>query len=141
VPIIVERAQYWPDPAPRWYEAHNSFGVTSTATRWGLAEGRVGLNAAYQTYILLANPNNNLVHVDITFLRENGTTLTKGFDVGASSRFNVAVGGADVPEITNERFSAVVNASHPIAVERAMYSDQAGVTWQAGTNATATRIP
>ena len=58
-----------------------------------------------------------------------------------SSRFNVAVGGADVPEITNERFSAVVTLDQPIAVERAMYSDRNGVTWQAGTNATATRLP
>ena len=79
VPIIVERAQYWPDPAPNWYEAHNSFGVTSTATRWGLAEGRVGLDPAYQTYILLANPNTNAVDVTITFLREDGTTLIKNF--------------------------------------------------------------
>jgi hypothetical protein len=141
VPIIVERAQYWPDPAPSWYEAHNSFGVTSTGTRWGLAEGRVGLNTGYQTYILLANPNSNAVDVAITFLREDGTTLIKNFVVQPSSRFNVAVGGVDVPEITNERFSAVVLASHPIAVERAMYSDRDGVTWQAGTNATATRLP
>ena len=108
VPIIVERAQYWPDPAPSWYEAHNSFGVTSTGTRWGLAEGRVGLDTGYQTYILLANPNTNPVDVSITFLREDGTTLIKSFVVQPSSRFNVAVGGADVPEITNERFSAVV---------------------------------
>jgi hypothetical protein len=141
VPIIVERAQYWPDPAPNWYEAHNSFGVTATATRWGLAEGRVGLSAGYQTYILLANPNPNSVDVSIRFLREDGTTLTKSFTVQPSSRFNVAVGGVDVPEITNERFSAEVTASHAIAVERAMYSDLNGVTWQAGTNATATRLP
>jgi hypothetical protein len=46
-----------------------------------------------------------------------------------------------VPELTNERFGAVITASHPIAVERAMYSDQGGLTWQAGTNATATRLP
>jgi hypothetical protein len=134
VPIVVERAQYWPDPAPNWYEAHNSFGVTSTATRWGLAEGRAGLDAGYQTYILLANPNTDPVNVEITFLREN-------FEVRPSSRFNVAVGGADVPEITNERFGAIVSASLPIAVERAMYSDLNGVTWQAGPNATATGLP
>ena len=28
--------------AADWGEAHNSFGVTETATKWGLAEGRVG---------------------------------------------------------------------------------------------------
>ena len=57
------------------------------------------------------------------------------------SRFNVAVGGADTPEIADERFGAVITSTQPIAVERAMYSDLNGVTWQAGTNATATRLP
>jgi hypothetical protein len=141
VPIIVERAQYWPDPAPNWYEAHNSFGVTATATHWGLAEGRVGLTGNYQTYILLANPDTDPADVTITFLRENGTTLSKTFTVQPGNRFNVAVGGADTPEIVNERFSAVITATRPIVVERAMYSDLDGVTWQAGTNATATRLP
>jgi hypothetical protein len=141
VPIIVERAQYWPDPAPSWYEAHNSFGVTATATRWGLAEGRVGMTGNYQTYILLANPNTDPSDVTVTFLRENGTTLVKSFTVQPGSRFNVAVGAAETAEIADERFSAVITATLPIAVERAMYSDQNGVTWQAGTNATATRLP
>ena len=50
-PIVVERAQYWPNPT--WHEAHNSFGVTETATRWGLAEGRVGGANGDQTYILV----------------------------------------------------------------------------------------
>ena len=35
----------------------------------------------------------------------------------------------------------VIVSDVPIAVERAMYSDRDGVTWQAGTNATATRLP
>ena len=56
VPVIVERAQYWPIRRPSWYEAHNSFGVTAAGTKWGLAEGRAGGDAAYQTYILIANP-------------------------------------------------------------------------------------
>ena len=41
-PIIVERAMYWPGDGCEWSEAHNSFGVTATGTKWGLAEGRVG---------------------------------------------------------------------------------------------------
>jgi hypothetical protein len=61
--------------------------------------------------------------------------------VQPGNRFNVAVGGVDTPEIVNERFGAVIASTLPIAVERAMYSDQNGVTWQAGTNATATRLP
>lgn len=139
-PVIVERSQYWPNP--NWAEAHNSAGVTSLATRWGLAEGRVGGPEHYQTYILLANPGSVAADVTITFLRTNGATITKTFSVPAASRFNVATGAdGPVPELVDEEFAAVIASSQPIAVERAMYSDAGGVTWAAGTNATATRLP
>ena len=95
----------------------------------------------YQTYILLANPNAATSDVTIQFLRENGTTVTKTFRLLGGTRFNVAVGGVDVPELVNERFGAKITSTLPIVVERAMYSDQGGVTWQAGTNATGTRLP
>jgi hypothetical protein len=145
-PILVERSQYWPDPAPNWYEAHNSFGVTQLATKWGLAEGRVGnvdgaTNA--QTYILLVNPGTDPVHVSITFLRDDATTnVTKTFTIDPTTRFNVTVGpGTSVPELTNEHFGALITADQPIAVERALYWDAIGQIWAAGTNATATRLP
>ena len=52
VPIIVERAMWWPRPSPFWMEAHNSAGTTATGTMWGLAEGEVGGAFATETYIL-----------------------------------------------------------------------------------------
>jgi hypothetical protein len=80
--------------------------------------------------------------VTITFLRSNGSTVTKSFTVDPVSRFNVAPGpGGLVPELSNEEFAAVIESSQPIAVERAMYIDVGGITWAAGTNATATRLP
>ena len=43
VPIIVERAMWWPGPtSDTWHEAHNSPGETTTGTRWAMAEGEVG---------------------------------------------------------------------------------------------------
>jgi hypothetical protein len=145
-PILVERAQYWPDPAPNWYEAHNSPGLTSLSKKWGLAEGRVGnvdgvTNA--QTFILLANPGTTDTDVTITFLRDNGLpTVTKTFHVPAQKRFNVHVGAdADVPELTNEHFGALVVSDQAIAVERAVYWDANGQIWAAGTNATGTPLP
>jgi hypothetical protein len=144
-PIVVERSQYWPDPAPMWYEAHNSFGVTALGTRWGLAEGRVGAvdgveNA--QTYILIANPGAVEAVVTITFLRDDAPTVTKTFHVAPARRFNVSVGpGTDVPELTNEHFGALITSSQPIAVERALYWDANGQIWAAGTNATGTPLP
>jgi hypothetical protein len=142
LPIVVERAQYWPDPAPQWYEAHNSFGVTETWPKWGLAEGRVGGPSGYQTYILLANPSANTATVNITFLRESGAPIVKQFTVNPASRLNVSIGsGADVPELTNERFGALIESNVDIAVERALYANSGSQLWGAGTNATATRLP
>jgi hypothetical protein len=142
VPVVVERAQYWPQPA--WHEAHNSFGVTESAKKWGLAEGRVGGPRAEQTYILLANPGTqNAADVTITFLRENGTPVVKTFNVPVSSRFNVAIAGpgSDVGELADEAFGARIDSTQPIVVERSVYGNANGVTWAAGTNATGTPLP
>jgi hypothetical protein len=144
-PIIAERSQYWGTPA--WLDAHNSPGVTSAALRWGLAEGRVGGADEAQTYILLANPNTDAdatATVTITFLRADGTTVVKPFTVPPATRFNVAVlpgEGSMAPELTNESFGALIESTHPIVVERSVYTNANGVIWAAGTNATATRLP
>jgi hypothetical protein len=143
-PIVVERAQYWPNPAPNWYEAHDSVGVTTPGVKWGLSEGRVGQSAGYQTYVLLANPGNVPATVTIDFLRENGGAIvTKVFTVPPRSRFNVVIAGAgsDVPELADENFGAIITSNQPIAAERSMYANAIGQIWAAGTNATATALP
>jgi hypothetical protein len=143
VPILVERAQYWPFLPSQWLEAHNSFGATSVGTKWGLAEGRVGLDRAYQTYILLANGSTTqAAQVRLTFLRTNGTTVVKTYTVNPSTRFNVQVNSM-VPELVNETFGTLIEVTNGVGifVERALYSDASGVVWAAGTNALATRLP
>jgi hypothetical protein len=140
-PIIAERSQYWPNTG--WYEAHNSAGVTQTALRWGLAEGRVGGPTRDQTFVLLANPGTETATVALRFLFDDSTTFTKIVDVPATSRATVSVSGAgsDVPEVTDRYFGVAIQSTKPIAVERSMYSTVNGVMWAAGTNATATRLP
>jgi hypothetical protein len=79
----------------------------------------------------------------MTFLRENGTTVVKDYTVAPTSRFNVPV-TSFVPELRDEAFGVVIAVQNgvPIAVERAMYNDDAaGTWWAAGTNATATKLP
>ena len=53
VPIVVERAMWWPDG--NWTEAHNSAGAIVTSPTWALADGEVGGTLANQTYVLVAN--------------------------------------------------------------------------------------
>jgi hypothetical protein len=143
VPVIVERAMYWQGGYSTWREAHNSFGQTQLATRWGLAEGRSGGPRNFETYILLANPSaTTAAQVEITYLKADGTTVVKGHVVNPTSRFNVYVNG-DVPELAGLEYGAVIRVTNgvPIAVERAVYNDAGGVFWAAGTNATGVRLP
>jgi hypothetical protein len=139
VPVISERAMYWSGAFTGWYEAHNSFGVTATAFDWALAEGRTGGEQGFETYILLANPGSASADITATFLKPDGTTIVKTYAVPATSRFNIHVNSM-VPELVNQHFGTVIASSGPIAVERAMYANAGGVTWAAGTNATATKL-
>jgi subtilisin-like proprotein convertase family protein len=138
--IVAERAMYWPSGPAGWHEAHNSFGVTEAGLRWGLADGRIGGSRAYSTFILLANPNPAPAEVEVRFF-QGGRTATRTYTVAPTSRMNVPLG--DVHELIDGVFSAEIEVLNfqPIAVEKAMYWNASGVTWAAGTNVTATRLP
>jgi hypothetical protein len=142
VPIVVERSQYWPFSPAQWYEAHNSFGQTETGTHWGLAEGRVGGDAGYKTYLMLTNHDTGTAaQVAVKFLREGGTPVVKSFAIAPASRLTIDVGGAQVPEVVAGAFGTEIVSSLPISVERAVYSNANGQFWAAGTIAAATRLP
>jgi hypothetical protein len=142
VPIVAERSMYWPFDPASWQEAHNAFGVTQTAHRWGLAEGRVGGEAAFQTFVLVANPGTTAANLTVAFLRTSGTTVTKTLTVAAGARLTITTGpGSMVPELADEAFGTVVTSDQPVFVERAMYSNASTVFWAAGSAATASPLP
>jgi hypothetical protein len=147
VPILVERAMWW--PGSDWTEAHNSPGTTSTGTLWALAEGECG--PGVDTYVLVANTSPHEGTIKVTLLVEGATTApSRTFLIEPTSRFNI-VPPVHFPDVcapgTTRRFGMLVEslagADHEAAalvVERAMYSDADGVGWAAGTNALATRL-
>jgi hypothetical protein len=143
VPIIVERAMWWPADGNGWYEAHNSPGETTTGVRWAMGEGESGGGGNTQTYILIANTSGFAGSARVTLLFEDGATAEKTFNLPANSRTNVDT-GTEFPAAVGKRYGAVVESlgSTPAAlvVERAMYSDAGGVVWAAGTNALATKL-
>ena len=142
VPVVSERAMYWPGDDTPFGEGHASSGLTATSLDWLLAEGRVGGPSAYTTYILLANPQSSAANVTVTFLRETGDPVVKTYTVDPTSRFNIDVGGM-VPELQNASFGARVEVTNnvPIAVERSMYWNAEGRFWAGGSNALASIIP
>jgi hypothetical protein len=141
VPIIVERAMWWPQPS--WYEAHNEPGTTVTGTRWALAGGEVGGASGLQTYVLVANTSATAGQARVSIYFEDGTSAQSTVDLLASSRTNVSI-AETFPGANNRRFAIVVDSlgASPaqLVVERAMYSNAGGVAWSAGTAAVATRL-
>jgi hypothetical protein len=143
LPIIVERAMYW--PGNNWSEAHASAGIAQTGVQWALAEGELGGSRGFQTYILIANPTNSAATVQMRFLRENGTSfLTPTFTVPANSRVTRSAGefmGAG-QLVNGERFGVVVDSLNTVqpAVEHAIYWNGGGEFWGGGSNETGIRI-
>ena len=145
VPIVVERAMWWPGGAQGpWYEGHNSSGATTTGTAWALADGEVGGSAGASTFILVANTGTAAASIRVTIYIEGGGTQVRTFTVAAQSRFNVDVGTQFGAAAANRRMGALVESlgasPAPIVVERAMYTNAGGRLWAAGTNALATKI-
>ena len=142
LPIVVERAMYWPNIAVGWQEAHNSFGLSEAGLRWAIADGRIGGAREFQTYILLANPNPVAAEVQVRFLKSS-TVEIRNYILPPTSRWNINA-AADVPELGAGVFSAEVRVLNyqPIAVEKAMYwNDTGGAIWAGGTGVTATLLP
>jgi hypothetical protein len=141
-PVTAERSMYWSLASGAWYEGHNAPGVNGPGMKWGLAEGRVGTDRAFQTYILIGNTTSVASRVRVTFLRVGGGTIVKEYDVPANSRFNVDVNSM-VTELANEEFGAIVEVlqGSPVIVERSLYNASGGVAFAAGTNTPAVRLP
>jgi hypothetical protein len=140
VPIIAERAMWW--PSPNWQEAHNSAGSVVTSPRWAVAEGEVGGARNLVTYVLIANTSASEATVNVSPFYEDGAiAASKPFTIAANSRFNVDM-GSEFEISEGSKFSVLVEAQGPqeLVVERAMYSNSRGVTWAAGTNALGTPL-
>lgn len=143
VPIVVERAMWWPGSPATWHEAHNSPGSTATSTLWGTAEGQVQTSTGTATYLLVANPSATTATVEVTLLFEHDGAVTRTFTVPPTTRKTIDVGW-EFPEAAGQRFGALVESvggsPAPIVVECAMYSNALGVSWAAGSNQLATRL-
>src|SRR6185503_2988774 len=110
LPLLVERTMTW--------DADEHAGTAETALestnlRWYFAEGGQG---SLRTTLIVANPNDETVTVDVTFNLESGAPVHRSYTVGPLLRRTITFG--DVPELRNTSFGMVVDASLPIAAER-----------------------
>ncbi len=148
VPLIAERAMWWPGDSTTWHEAHAASGTTVTGTVWALADGEVGGAAQAQTYVLVANTSAWAGRARVTLLFEDGSSASRDYALAPLSRTNAAIGPDFGADAEGRRFGILVEAlgesddapAPAIVVERATYADADGVPLAAGSAAVATRL-
>ncbi len=127
IPVVAERAMYWPPGSPDgWTGGHGSVGTPQAFSTWQLAEGAAHL---FDCYLLIFNPSDTTAAVvEITFLDKNGNSVAHQETVAPLDRESVKVNDL-VGSL--EAFSATVESDIPVVTERAMYWPKGG-PWTGG---------
>ncbi|MGH9163525.1 MAG: hypothetical protein ACRD2X_26510 [Vicinamibacteraceae bacterium] len=123
-PINVERAMYVAI-GPFGNIAHTSPAVQAPSASWFVAEGRTG--PWFDTFLLLANPNNEPTTARVRYLTPSGV-VPQTYNLAANSRMTVLVD--DVPGLADTEVSASIttDGNPPIIAERTMYWPQGAWT-------------
>ena len=143
VPIVAERAMWWPNDGRGWYEGHVAAGLPAAGPAWGIADGVVSADGHTEAYVLIANPSaaGGLVKVTTVF-EDDLPPVERLMAIGPSVRATLRMRTFQ-PEVVGRRFSVFVEAQGPdpvgLVVEHAAYSDTSQV-WGAGSSAPASPI-
>jgi hypothetical protein len=151
VPIVVERAMWWPGPTYHtWYGAHVAAGTTTPASAWSLADGEAGGLA--ETYVLLGNSGALGGDVRVTLLFDDGATAEQTVWLAPHSRTTVNVlhdawtySTASILArlASGAHFGVIVEALDPdleFVVESAVYRSGPGQPWASGRCTLATPL-
>jgi hypothetical protein len=123
-PIVAERTMYFGGrPDGTGTGAHASAGATDLGTAWILLDGSP--RTPYQEQILVANPGGQSAHLKVEYLRADGKSATREFDVSGQRRLTIDV-NATAPDKT---VASRVTSDRPVVVERSTYfNDGSGGT-------------
>src|SRR5262249_23052290 len=97
---------------------HGATGVTTPSLTWTLAEGATG--SFFDTFILIANPNDGPATVETTYLPLSGTPITTSRVIGPHARVTINIADED-PSLANAAVGTRVSSDLPVTVERSQY--------------------
>ncbi|MBU4193588.1 MAG: hypothetical protein KKF66_01145, partial [Actinobacteria bacterium] len=121
-PIIVERAMYWDNGTGE--ACHDTVGMSEPHTTFYLPDGKTA--EGHETYILVQNPGDTPVEVEITYLTPEGTdnvAFTAAVPAGSRATFNMA---ERIPDGQAATVVTCKSAGKKIMAERAMYWNERG---------------
>jgi SpoIID/LytB domain protein len=121
VPVVAERAMYF-NYGGGIRGGHDSPGVAAIAKRWYLAEGYTG--GAFDTWVLLQNPQELTANVTVRFLTAQGVAHEDTYEVAPRSRSSIGVD--QLPGLEAAEVSTVIDSDIDIVAERSMYCESGG---------------
>jgi hypothetical protein len=126
-PVVADRTVRWDATG---YGAHAETSVEAPLTTWYLAEGST--SGEFSLFYLLQNPGTTSTVATIRFLRPAPLPpVVRQYAIAPHARLTVPVDTA-APELASTDLSAVITATQPIVVERAMYLNRPGQPFAAG---------
>ena len=118
---------WWPTTG--WVEGSDSMGAESAGLEWVVAGGVVGGADHSETYVLVANENDQAASITVRALLEDGSQVERQFTVAPHSRYNVPMGTL-YPALADKKFGVVVvstgSTPTPIFVEGSVYGSADG---------------
>lgn len=144
VPLVAERAMWWPSDGNGWLEGHVGSGIATPGRMWGLAEGVAAADGSSETFALVSNTTPQAGTLKVTALFGDGTApVEKTVSIKPNGRLTIRARDL-LPEVVGRRFSLIVESvgSSPvdIVVDHSIYWNSNGMLWGSGTTAPGTRI-
>ncbi len=133
VGIVAERSMYFNYNGMD--DGHCSAAVDRPSQTLYMAEGYTG--GRFDTWILLANPNQEGATAHLTFAKEDGSEVKLDVNIAGQSRFSLKANS--IKGLEGTAFSTRVDSDRPLLAERSMYfyfND-----WSGGTNCPAVEGP
>jgi Family of unknown function (DUF5719) len=132
-PIVAERTMlFGAATSTATSGVHTTPGVSLLSRRWYFAEGTT--QKPFSMAVLVLNPNAQNANVAVTFLTQDGTSLTRRYAIPPTTRLAIDVNEV-VPELG---VATTVESDRPVVAERALYwRDGAAGTAGAGAAAPA----
>ena len=138
--IICERPMYF-NYQGKWTGGSNTIGSLAAASSFYFAEGTCRPN--FDTYFCIANPNDTVARVKLTYMKGDGKTVVQTLDVMPTARTTVlASDRLGMGDDAAHDFSTRIECSNGngIVAERPMYFNYHGV-WSGGHNVMGATAP
>jgi hypothetical protein len=143
--VVVERTMSFGD---NW-GGHTGKALMAPSTQWFLAEGAA--NGFFQTFLMLTATGSVTPKVTVDFLLEDGQVVSMPADfASAPARLTIwanevcvpgTAGAGCVRALAGKAFSTRITSTQPITVERAMYFNRGGRTFEGGHASAAVTAP